>query len=66
MLNGCKIVNDRLQSFSILSNEDLDFVKTRTKEAALSSYRNYNNNALQDLSKEEFLVTATGLEPTTT
>ena len=31
-------------------------MKTRTKEAALSSYRNYNNNVLQHLSKEEFLV----------
>ena len=36
--------------------EDLDFVKTRTKEAALSSYRNYNNNVPQHLSKEEFLA----------
>ena len=39
-----------------LSNEDRDFVKTRTKEAALSSYRNYNNNVPQHLSKEEFLA----------
>ena len=39
-----------------MSNEDLDFVKTRTKEAALSSYRNYNNNVPQHLSKEEFLA----------
>ena len=40
----------------ILSNEDLDFVKSRTKEAALSSYRSYNNNTPQHLSKEEFLA----------
>ena len=39
-----------------MSNEDLDFVKTRIKEAALSSYRNYNNNVPQHLSKEEFLA----------
>ena len=39
-----------------LSKEDRDFVKTRTKEAALSSYRNYNNNVPQHLSKEEFLA----------
>ena len=39
-----------------MSNEDLDFVKTRTKEAALSSYQNYNNNVPQHLSKEEFLA----------
>ena len=36
-----------------MSNEDLDFVKTRT-EAALSSYRNYTSNLLEHLSKEEF------------
>ena len=37
-----------------MSNEDLDFVKAKTKEAALSSYRSYNNNVHQNLSKEEF------------
>ena len=45
-----------IRNLGILSNEDLDFVKTRTKEAALSSYRNYNNNVPQHLSKEEFLA----------
>ena len=35
-----------IRNFGILSNEDLDFVKTRTKEAVLSSYQNYNNNVL--------------------
>ena len=39
-----------------MSNEDLDFVKARTKQVALSSYRNYNNNVPQNLSKEEFLA----------
>ena len=43
-------------NLSILSNEDLDFLKTRTKEAALSFHRNYNNNVPQHLSKEEILV----------
>ena len=43
-------------NLDILSNEHLDFVKTRTKEAALSSYRNYNKNVPQHLSKEEFLA----------
>ena len=33
-----------IRDLGILADEDLDFVKTRTKEAALSSYRNYNNN----------------------
>ena len=37
-----------------MSNEYLDFVKTWTEEAALCSYRNYNNNVPQHLSKEEF------------
>ena len=36
----------------ILCNEDLNFVKTKTKEGALSSYRNYTNNVLQHLFKE--------------
>ena len=41
------------RNLGILSNYDLDFVKTRTKEAALSSYRIYNDNVSQDLSKED-------------
>ena len=45
-----------IRNLGILSNEDLDFVKKRTKQAALFSYRNYNNNVLQNLSKEEFLA----------
>ena len=32
------------RNLGILSNEDPDFVKTRTKEAAKYSYRNYINN----------------------
>ena len=44
------------RNLGILSNEDLDFVKTRTKEVALSSYRNYDNNVPQHLSKQEFLA----------
>ena len=42
--------------FRIFSNEDVGFVKTRTKEAILSSYRSYNNNVPQHLSKKEFLA----------
>ena len=41
-------------NLGILSNEDLDLVKAKTKEATLSSYRSYNNNVPQNLSKEEF------------
>ena len=39
-----------------MSNEDQDFVKTKTKETTLFSYGNYNNNVPQHLSKEEFLA----------
>ena len=42
-----------IRNLEILSN-DLDFVKTKTKETALSSFRQYNKNAQQNLSKEEF------------
>ena len=39
-----------------MSNEHLDFVKAKTKEAALSSYRSYNNNIPQNLSNKEFIA----------
>ena len=42
-----------IHNLEILSNEDLDFVKTKTKETALSSFRQYNKNPQQNLSKEE-------------
>ena len=46
-----------IRNLSILSNEDLDFLKTRTKEAALSSYRNYNNNVPHNtFLKKRFLL----------
>ena len=38
-----------------MSNEDLDFVKVKTKEAALSFYGTYNNSAPQKLSNDEFI-----------
>ena len=40
-------------NLEILSNEDLDFVKTKSKQTALSSFRQYNKNPRQYLSKEE-------------
>ena len=46
----------------ILSNEDLDFVKAKTKEAAISSYRSYNNNVPQNLSKEGFIALKNSLK----
>ena len=38
-----------------MTNEDLDFVKARTEDISLSSYRNCNN-VLQHLSKEEYFA----------
>ena len=37
-----------------ISNDNLDFVKTKTKDAALTSFRNYNANLPRNLSDEEF------------
>ena len=37
-----------------ISNEDLDFVKTKNKDDALISFRNYNTNLPRNLSDEEF------------
>ena len=42
-----------IRNLGILSNEDLDFVKTKTMETALSSFRQYNKNPQKNLSKEE-------------
>ena len=42
-----------IHNLDVLSNEDLDFVKTKTKETALSSFRQYNKNPQQNLSNEE-------------
>ena len=42
-----------IYNLEILPNEDLDFVKTKTKETALSPFRQYNKNPQQNLSKEE-------------
>ena len=45
-----------IRNLGFLSNEDLDFVKARAKEAALFYFRNYNNNVPQHLSKEQLLA----------
>ena len=34
----------------------MDFVKAKTTEAALSSYRTYNNNVPQNLSNDQFIA----------
>ena len=41
------------RNLDILSNEDLDFAKTKTEETVLLSFRQYNKNPQQNLSKEE-------------
>ena len=46
------------RSLEVLSNEDLDFVKTKTKETALFSFRQYNKSPQQNLSKEELAALA--------
>ena len=43
-------------NLDILPNEDLDFVKAKTKEAAISSYRTYNNNVALNLSNYELIA----------
>ena len=43
-------------NLGILSVKNLAFLKTMTKETALCSYRIYNHNVPQYLSKEEFLA----------
>ena len=42
-----------IHNLEVLPNDDLDFMKTKTKETALSSFRQYNKSPQQNLSKEE-------------
>ena len=42
-----------IRNLEIFSNENLDFMKTKTKETALLSFGQYNKNPQQNLSKEE-------------
>ena len=37
------------RNLDILFNEDLDFVNAKTKEAAPSSHKTYNNNMLKKI-----------------
>ena len=43
-----------IDNLKILSGDNLDFIKTRTKDTALTNFRNYNSNVPQHLSNEEF------------
>ena len=40
-------------NLEVLPNQDLDFVKIKTNETELSSFRQYNTNPQQNLSKKE-------------
>ena len=44
----------RIDNLKILSGDNLDYVKTKIKDLALTSFRNYNANIPQNLSNEEF------------
>ena len=43
-----------IDNLDILSGDNLDFIKTKIKDAALTSFRNYNENVKQHLSNSEF------------
>ena len=44
----------RIYNLDSMSNENLDFVKTKIKDDALTTFRNYNTNLPHNLSDEEF------------
>ena len=59
MINAAYLVSFELFcrnicNLQVLSAEDLDFIKTKTKDIALSSFCAYNNNVPQHVSKVEF------------
>ena len=43
-----------IHNLQVLSTEHLDFIKTKTKDIALSSSHTYNNKVPQHLPKDEF------------
>ena len=45
-----------IRNLDVLPNEDLDFLKAKTKEVALSSYRTYNDYVPQNVSNDEFIA----------
>ena len=47
-----------IRNLKVLSHDDLDFLKTKTKETALSSFRQYSKSPQQNLSKEELAALA--------
>ena len=53
-LNNFELFYRSIDNLKILSGDNLDFIKTRIKDTALKSFRNYNANVPQNLSNEEF------------
>ena len=43
-----------IDNLKTLYGDNLDFIKTKNKDTALMSFRNYNANVRQHLSNEEF------------
>ena len=52
-LTDCELFYRSIQNLDVLLNGDLDFVKTKIEDAALSSFCFYNANVSQHLSDEE-------------
>ena len=48
-----KLFYRSIQNLDVLSNGDLDFVKSKIKDAALGSFWFYNANVLQNLYNQE-------------
>ena len=49
-----ELVYRSIDNLNILSDDNLDFIKTKIKDAALTSFGNYNENFPQHLSNSEF------------
>ena len=48
-----ELIHRDIRDLEILSNDDLDLLKTKTKKTALFSFRQYNKNPLQNFYKRE-------------
>ena len=52
-LTNSEVFSRSIWNFDVLSNIDLDFIKTKIKDAALSLFRFYNANVPQNLSHKK-------------
>ena len=52
-LTNSELFSRSMWNFDVLSNIDLDFIKTKIKDAALSLFRFYNANVPQNLSHKK-------------